>query len=50
MNQLINQDDGALSFKVKKDSMLLLNWKNNMVEVWVDGKREFIINLGDKNE
>jgi hypothetical protein len=45
MTRVINQDNGAISFTLRGENKVLLNWKNNMVEVWNNGKREFIINM-----
>jgi len=43
--KLIKQKQGALKFEIKESSQIILNWNDGMIEVWCNGKRNFIIDL-----
>jgi len=47
--KIIRKKEGAISFKTKGDSHFVFNWKDNMVEIWVNGKRVFIIDMNEEN-
>ena len=43
----IKQREGAMSFTLTGRNQVTLNWKENMVEVYHNGKRKFVIDMSD---
>jgi len=48
-SKLIKQKEGALTFKIHGENKMVINWANNMVEIYHNGARKFVIDMnGEK--
>jgi len=45
--KVIKQKQGAMQLKLKGENHLVLSWKDNMIEIYHNGKRKFIIDMND---
>jgi len=43
--KVIRQKQGALKFESRGNNFFLFNWKDNMMEIYLNNKRIFVIDL-----
>jgi hypothetical protein len=46
--KLIKQEQGAMQLKLVGNNHMILNWANNMIEIWNNGKKEFVIDMNQE--
>lgn len=42
---IVKKKEGAIGFKTEGKNMILLNWKEGIIEIWCNGERKFIIDM-----